>query len=157
MELPSILYWLVPLLAAAFGLTYFFWLVGRRHAGRFESARALFHTQRQSLEKAFFQTASNTGKPRGLRWKACQWNDEIEWLRDKQTDQMMALVGVTISFEAIEGGDMEGIAAVGNLRNATAVFFVQGGAWQTSGRVVFNLNPGEAVAHFQAGYERVGG
>ena len=67
----------------------------------------------------------------------------------------MALVGVTISFEAIEGGDMEGLEAVGNLRNASAVFFYQDGQWQTGGRVIFNLNPDEAVEHFKQGYERI--
>jgi hypothetical protein len=65
------------------------------------------------------------------------------------------LVGVTISFEAIEGGDMEGVAAVGNLRNASAVFAYSGERWTTAGRAVFNLNPAEAVEHFKANYERI--
>ena len=50
---------------------------------------------------------------------------------------------------------MEGLEAVGNLRNASAVFFFQDGRWQTSGRVIYNLNPDEAVTHFSAGYERI--
>jgi hypothetical protein len=107
------------------------------------------------LQKLFLDTAAASGKPRGLRWKECQFNDMIEWLRDKATDRLHALVGVTISFEAIEGGDMEGVEAVGNLRNATAVFFFKNGEWQTAGRVVFNLNPDEAVVHFKDSYERV--
>jgi hypothetical protein len=50
---------------------------------------------------------------------------------------------------------MEGLPAVGNLRNASAVFNHQGGRWRPSGKVVFNLNPDEAVAHFKNRYELV--
>jgi len=125
-----------------------------RDTRSFSAARSRFEHSRPSLQKLFFDTAAASGKPRGLRWKECQWSDLVEWIRDKSNGQLMALVGVTISFEAIEGGDMEGVEAVGNLRNATAVFYFDG-EWRTSGRVVFNLNPDEALVHFQAGYERV--
>jgi hypothetical protein len=150
----SLWYWLVPL-AVILGLAYFFWRVGRRYAGDLDAARARFAEQESSLQEAFFLAVSTSGKPRGLRWKECQWDNQIEWLRDKQTRQLWALAGVTISFEAIEGGDMEGVAAVGDLRNATAVFFYQDGQWQTAGRTVFNLVPSEAVAHFSVGFERI--
>ena len=52
--------------------------------------------------------------------------------------------------------DMEGVAAVGNLRNASAVFFFHRGHWMTVGKAVFNMNPNEAIAHFKNQYERVG-
>jgi hypothetical protein len=68
---------------------------------------------------------------------------------------LAALVAVTIQFEAIEGSDMEGLPAVGNLRNASAVFFFDRGRWHTTGKAVFNLNPGEALEHFRNQYERV--
>jgi hypothetical protein len=50
---------------------------------------------------------------------------------------------------------MEGLPAVGNLRQASGVFFWRGGRWRTAGRAVFNLTPGEALAHFKGQYERV--
>jgi hypothetical protein len=120
-----------------------------------EPARERFQKERSALEKRFFEVAAASGRPRGLRWKECQWSDLIEWVREKQTGQLLALVGVTIAFEAIEGGDMEGVEAVGNLRTASAVFVFERGQWQTAGRVIFNLNPNEAVLHFKIGYERV--
>jgi hypothetical protein len=120
----------------------------------FAKARARFAEDRAMLETHFFRSAAATGKPRGLRWTKCEWSNLIEWARDRVTGQLLALVGVTISFEAIEGGDMEGVEAVSNLRNATAVFYYDG-AWHTAGRVVFNLNPDEVLAHFREGYERV--
>ena len=49
-----------------------------------------------------------------------------------------------------------GAIAVGNLRNASAVFFFQAGHWHTVGRAVFNMNPDEALVHFKNQYERVG-
>jgi hypothetical protein len=149
-------YWLLPI-GVALGLGCFAWYRARkqRPQRQFESARAMFQHQRADLLSQFFQVASTSGKPRGLRWKQCQWSDLIAWVRDKQTGQLMALVGVTIAFEAIEGGDMEGLEAVGNLRNASAVFFFQDGQWQTGGRVIYNLNPDEAVSHFSSGYEKM--
>lgn len=115
----------------------------------------LLRKQRDPLEGQFFQAAASSGKPRGLRWTRCEWGSAIELARDRQTGQLLALVGVTISFEAIEGGDMEGVAAVGNQRNASAVFFFDGLRWSTVGRVVFNLNPDEAIRHFAGQYEPV--
>ena len=150
------LFWLIPLILLV-GLALFFWLFGSRNGSRvpLEHARKLFQEERTRMEAMFFQAASASGKPRGVRWKECQWNELIAWARDKHTGQLLALVGVTIAFEAIEGGDMEGVEAVSNLRNASAVFFFQNGQWQTGGRVIFNLNPDEAVQRFSSGYEGI--
>ena len=64
-------------------------------------------------------------------------------------------VGLVDQFEAVEGGDMEGLAAVGNLRNASAVFFFHGGRWRTTGKALFNLNPDEAIARLGNQYDRL--
>jgi hypothetical protein len=120
-----------------------------------ERARQLFQQQRERLELLFFQAAAASGKPRGLRWKAIEWESGVEFARERASGQLAALVGVTIRFEAIEGSDMEGLPAVGNLRNASAVFFFHRDRWHTTGKTVFNLNPDEALAHFQHQYERL--
>jgi hypothetical protein len=52
---------------------------------------------------------------------------------------------------------MEGLPAVGNPRDASAVFFFHRGRWHTTGKAVFNLSPGEALAHFRNQYEPLGG
>jgi len=114
-----------------------------------------FLQQREHLEAAFFTAAATSGKPRGLRWKNCEWESEVAFARERETGRLAALVAVTIAFEAIEGGDMEGVEAVGNLRNASAVFFYDRGRWRTIGRAIFNLNPGEAIEHFKGQYERL--
>jgi hypothetical protein len=127
----------------------------RRTAERAWEARVRFQGQRPQLEAQFFQAAAASGKPRGLRWKACEWEPGVAFAREKATGRLAALVGVTIQFEAVEGGDMEGLSAVGNLRNASAVFFFHRGQWHTTGKTIFNLNPDEALNHFQNLYERL--
>ncbi len=129
----------------------------RRRGAPVAHARTLFERQRADLEAHFFRAAAASGKPRGLRWVRCEWDPGVRLARDRRTGQFLALVGVTISFEAIAGGDMEGVAAVGNLRNASAVFAFDGVHWTTNGRAVFNLNPDEAIRHFGGQYEPVEG
>ena len=123
--------------------------------GNARAARELFTRQRRQLQDEFFEAAAASGKPRGLRWKACEWEPAVEFARERATGDLAALAGVVIQFEAVEGGDMEGLPAVGNLRNASAVFFFHGGRWRTTGKAVFNLNPDEALARFQGQYERL--
>jgi hypothetical protein len=120
-----------------------------------ERAREMFKLQRERLEGQFHRAAASSGKPRGLRWHECQWGPAVEFVRDRQTRQLAALVSLTIRFEAIEGGDMEGLPAVGNLRNASGVFFFQAGQWGTVGRAIFNMNPDEAANHFSEQYEKI--
>ena len=127
-----------------------------RQAAEYESARLEFHQQRERLEARFFQLAASSGKPRGLRWTECDFDNDVTYARDKQSGELCAFVAVTIAFEAIEGGLMEGVEAVGNLRAASAVFRHQQGRWQTDGRAVFNLTPSEAIRHFQDNLVMVG-
>jgi hypothetical protein len=152
------LYWLIPLVVLALlALVIVIWRPLRSFGKevQIERARELFKLQRERLEAQFIRAAAATGKPRGLRWKDCDWDSTVEFVRERRTGQIAALVGVTIQFEAIEGGDMEGLPAVGNLRNASAVFFFHDGRWQTTGKAVFNLNPDEVLVHFRKQYEPV--
>ena len=109
----------------------------------------------EELQNVFFTLAASSGKPRGLRWKSIDWHEGAELVREKGTRRLATLVGVTIAFEAIPGSDMEGSAAVGNLRHGSAVFFFHGGNWHTTGKVIFNLMPEEVLARFAAQYERI--
>ena len=120
-----------------------------------ERAREMFKLQRGRLETQFHQAAAASGKPRGLRWVDCQWGEAVLFVRDRHSGQLAALVPLTIQFEAIQGSDMEGLPAVGNLRNASGVFFFQAGQWSTVGRAIFNLNPDEAAARFSTQYEKL--
>jgi hypothetical protein len=135
-----------------------FWIPARakREEQKLLSARKIFHIRREQLEARFLDRAGSVGKPRGLRWVDCEFEDDVTYARDKRSGQLSAFVGVTISFEAIEGGGMEDVEAVGNLRAATAVFRLdEKGNWTTDGRAIFNLNPDEAVQYYQANLELI--
>src|SRR5438477_10163514 len=70
-------------------------------------ARRDFHRQREQLEARFLTRAAASGKPRGLRWSDCSFEDDVTYARDRRSKRLSALVAVTIRFEAIEGGGME--------------------------------------------------
>ena len=148
--------WLIAIIALAsvLLLAALGWLIlwARRvvQKSEFASARKSFRGQREYLEAKFFQLAAGSGKPRGLEWVNCEFDDDVSYARDRQTGDLAALVGVTIQFAAIEGGGMEGVEAVGNLRAATAVFQYSSGKWRTDGRAIFNLNPTQAIHHFHS-------
>ena len=120
------------------------WTEARRQAET-RSALQQFRMQRELLEAKFFDLARVSGKPRGLKWLDGDWQSEVTFARACDTGLLTAFVGLHIRFEAVEGGDMEGVAAVDTVRDAAAVFHYQRGRWGTGGRVLMNMNPAEAV------------
>ncbi|MDG2385748.1 MAG: hypothetical protein P8N76_29040 [Pirellulaceae bacterium] len=130
-------------------------LSGYRREARLESARKQFCLRREWLEADFLNAASATGRPRGLAWVDCDFSNEVSFARDRKSGDLTALVGVAIQFEAIEGGGMEEVEAVGNQKAATAVFRHNGSCWSTDGRAIFNLNPLEAIEYYQSDLEMV--
>lgn len=130
------------------------WYRRWQHA-RIRQAQELFARRREWLEAQFLTLAANSGKPRGLEWVNCDFDNPVRFAKDRDTGQLRALVGVTISFEATVGGGMEDVEAVGNLRAATAVFKCEDGVWITEGRAIFNLNPEQAIKHFEHELELV--
>jgi hypothetical protein len=122
---------------------------------RIERALKQFVRDRDALEAAFFSAAAASGKPRGLAWKQCAFQQGVLIARDRANGELVGLVGVTIGFEAIEGGGMEDVEAVGNLRAATAVFTHNRRAWTTEGKAVFNLEPREVLARYKGSLDAV--
>lgn len=144
----SILFWFAIFLLLAVASVLWVLLRPTLYARRIQRALREFVRDRGELEKAFFQAAATSGKPRGLAWKECDFQDGVRLARDRANGELVGLVGVTISFEAIEGGGMEDVEAVGNLRAATAVFNWNGREWTSQGRAVFNLEPREVVERY---------
>jgi hypothetical protein len=122
---------------------------GRGGIMTLEHARASFHRRREWLEARFLTLAAQSGKPRGLRWVDCEFEDDVAFARDRKTHHFRALVGVAIQFEATEGGDMEDVEAVANRKAATVVFRLDGPEWEVDGRALFNLNPAQTIEQFQ--------
>lgn len=135
-------------IALAAGVLWRRWRRAQLRAKR-QLAALEFAEQLDALESQFLQVASATGMPRGLRWKQCEMGDKRVFAVDRVSGELYALVETTVSFEAIPGGGMEDVEAVGNLRSATAIFVHRQGDWATDGRVVFNLEPAQAAEHYQ--------
>ena len=135
------------LVAAAF--VYVVWkFIQRGRAQHRVIAMQEFSGQQAELAQRFLEAAARSGKPRGLRWTGCELQGAPLFAVDAATGELVALVAATVSFAAIEGGGMEEVEAVGNLRSATATFVYRRHAWTTDGRVIFNLEPAEALAKF---------
>jgi hypothetical protein len=149
-------YWIiggvVVLAALAVGAKPLLMFLRRREA---ETARRLFKVRREMLEAKFFELASQGGKPRGLIWKECDWQEPVTFARDLETGLLTAFVGVEIHFEAVEGGDMEDVEAVSTIRDAAAVFHFRAGQWGTGGKALFNMNPEDAITRLQGQFEPV--
>ena len=118
-------------------------------ARRVRQVEREFAQNKKQLESKFFEDASRSGKPRGLAWKQCAFQDQLLTARDRANGEIVGLIGVTIGFEAIKGGGMEDVEAVGNLRAATAVFTHNGRAWTTQGKAIFNLEPREVLERYR--------
>ncbi len=120
-----------------------------------ERAIDLFRLQREQLEAKFFDLARVQGRPRDLRWLDCDWQSGVTFGRDVESGMLTAFASVYISFEAVEGGDMEDVEAVGLLRDAAALFHFTNGCWGTGGRALFNMNPSDALQRLTDQYEPV--
>ncbi len=129
------------------------WLWRRLRTAQQQANRQLallqFDEALGDLQLEFLSAAAATGKPRGLHWKQCDLGETRLFATDLANGELIALVGATISFEAIAGGDMEDVEAVGNLRFATAIFVHRQEKWSTDGRVVFNLEPAQVLERYQ--------
>lgn len=132
-------------------LAAYAWRIWQRGRKRMEVERAAadFARHKLKLQEDFRAAANVTGKPRGLRWKSCEFHDPVRLARDKANGQLLGFVAATIAFEAIAGGDMEHVEAVGNLRAATAILNWNGHEWTTTGKPAFNLEPHEVLERYR--------
>ena len=135
----------------------FAWSTWRREKFRrsVALAEAEFARERLKLQEDFRAAANVSGKPRGLRWKSVEFQDRIVLARDRANGELVGLAGATIAFEAVAGGDMEEVEAVGNLRAGTAILSWSGHAWTTAGKAAFNLEPREVLERYQADLTQV--
>ncbi len=135
---------LAPLIAVL--MVRWLWHLGR--AVLAERARELFRLQHERYEELLLRSASATGLPRGLIWAKCVITGDAVLVRDTVNRGIVALVPVLIEFEPEVGTDFEDNPAAREPRPATAVFTFQHKGWETSGRVIFNHSPEQAIARF---------
>ena len=150
-------WWLFALtvLFLVVGLVVWPWWRRRLQTSSLQRGRETFRRRREWLEARFLTLAERSGRPRGLRWAQCDFDDDIAFARDRTSGRLRALVGVTIQFEAVEGEGMEDVEAVAHAKAATAVFRLDGPEWETDGRAYFNLNPAQTIEHYHHELETV--
>ncbi|HEY2910889.1 MAG TPA: hypothetical protein VGI99_11625 [Gemmataceae bacterium] len=139
--------WIAVGLGAVLLLAALRWLWKLARAVQVERAGELFRLQHEHFEEMLLAAASQSGKPRGLHWRKCEIVGDAVLARTP-TRGIAALVPVVIHFEPIAGSEMEDVPAAREPRIATAIFNFQRGRWHTAGRVVFNLDPSQALSHF---------
>ncbi len=156
MNVPAFVYWIfgsILFLVVLIGMAPMLMRLQRQR--ELTGAIQQFRLRREVLEAKFVDLAMSLGKPRGLRWTICDWKPPVQFVRDRSTGLLTAFASVEIHFEAIEGGDMEDVAAVGDVRDASAVFHFQNGNWGTGGKALFNMNPETAVAKLEHQFEAI--
>ncbi len=122
---------------------------------RLADARRDFHWQRERLEAKFIKLAWTNAKPVGPRWVDCEFEDDVAYVRNRNTDELSAFVGVTIAMvEQVAGPDFSEDAPR-RYRAGTAIFRFDRNHWETDGRAILNLSPSEAIRFYQDDLEVV--
>ena len=122
-------------------------------AEQYTAQQTAFIDNQSILQQHFFSIVSHSGKPKGLTWKSCKFDEATIWVIEKQSANLHALLSTVIHFDAIPGGPMENVEAVGNARIATAIFFYNGENWDTGGDILFNLDPHEVLTRHCNDYD----
>jgi len=125
-------------------LTFLAFQLGSRTIDKFRirSAQDEFHKKRTYFQSVFFETMAVSGKPRGLRWMECQWDESVRYLPISRGHPLTAVIGVCIRFESEVDGAMEDVPAVNQEKYGCALFHFLDRKWHT-GRVLFNLSPNQ--------------
>ena len=122
-------------------------------------AERRFRVVRAELEDRFRDLAGRDGRPAGLRWVGCEFRGDPVFAVTPD-GRLDAALAVTVRFEPVPGGEMEGVPAATLPRSAAAVFHhrpgprwnpLSAGVWGTGGRVLFNHDPAAAAERVAAG------
>jgi hypothetical protein len=144
--------WLVPVAGLAL-FVLIWWVFSMMPTIRSERARELFRLQEERLADLFLNAARETGKPRGLLWSECNFTGEIVLAKEKESQQIHALVPIQIQFQAAPESDMMENPNVEHPRVGCAVFVFDSGEWQTQGKAIFNLDPMQALECYAKNYD----
>jgi len=116
-------------------------------------AKRRFHAQRERLEAKFLQLTTAHSNPDAPRWADCTFADDVAYVRSRKTGELSAFVAVTLASEDYDAAPR---SSADSLQEATAVFRFDLDHWETDGKTILNLSPGEAVHYFRDDLEIVG-
>ena len=155
--MPSLPWFWFSLAAAVILAGLFVWRSMRAASrqARFDATRRDFHTQRERLEAKFVHLASADAQPNSPHWADCDFDDDVAYVRNRNTGELSAFVRVTVAVDDGENPSIGFDSLIGNLRAGTAIFRFDGDRWETDGRAILNLSPPEAVRFYQHDLEMV--
>ena len=78
-------------------------------ADQYTAQQTAFTDTQSTLQDRFFSIVSQSGKPKGLIWKSCKFDEATMWVIEKQSANLHALLSTVIHFEAVPGGPMEDV------------------------------------------------
>ena len=147
---------LVPAAVAFLVGAAVFWrpLRAARQRSRLADARRSFHWQRERLEIKFIQLAWDNAGCDGPRWADCEFDDDVSYVRSRNTRELSAFVRVTIALEAGEFPLHHD--PLQRQRWGTAIFRFDRNHWETDGRAILDLSPAEAIRFYRDDLEVVG-
>jgi hypothetical protein len=151
-------WWYWPLIGAiaVFLATLLVWWPNRtaHRDARFIRARKDFHTQRERLEAKFIRLATAHATADALRWENCDFDDDVAYVRSRNTGELSAFVAMTVSAGEFSSTS-SGVTSLSGIRTGTAVFRFDRDHWETDGRAILNLRPDEAIRLYQNDLEIV--
>ncbi len=117
-------------------------------------AKREFHIRRERLEAKFATLALTKSSYRKMDWDECRFDDDVSYVRNRNSGELAALVAVAVpeiaATPADEFPDYIDDPQPIERKNGTAVFRFHRGHWMTDGHVILNLTPSEAIlAHLQ--------
>ena len=150
-------WWLQAGAGAVLALLVLIWRPVRAASreARFAQARRGFHAQRERLEVKFIHLAAANAQSRTLHWADCDFDDDVAYVRNRNTGELSAFVAVTVATDDFDDPSVGVGDLVGNLRAGTAVFRFDRDHWETDGRAILNLSPTEAIRFYQNDLEMV--
>jgi len=122
---------------------------------QFAAKRRDFHTQREHLEAKFIRLASANPRSNATYWDDCDFDDDVAYVRNRNTGELSAFVRVTVAVDAGKDPAAAMESIIGNLRAGTAIFRFDRDHWETDGRAILNLSPAEAIRFYQNDLEMV--
>jgi hypothetical protein len=119
------------------------------HGIRFEKARALFHRERERLEARLVKQIAVPVVTGEVEWLDCDFDDQVTFLRDRRTGELLALVAVTLGPETPWAVELDETSH----GHGVAVFRFDAKHWTTDPKVHMNLTLEEMIRGFSGTME----
>ena len=128
--------------AAAFWIVFGPTVHARRRMRLLAHATKSFYEERKRLEARFASRPLRAILPEAAICSVDRFTPDVAFAWDKRSWKLRALVGARVRFAR------DGTESMGDDLQATAVFHLERGRWNTDGRLILNLDPEQVLRHY---------